>query len=256
MASKKSSKNKKLSDTKISMSNTSDSDDTNSDNEKVIVPKNKKVIVEATTIETIEDNSDENSNISESDSDSDSEENHEQKTKEKKIKESFCELTTRLEEIQINIKAIDKDICESQKIFKLKEKNRNDLERQRNSILKILFKTHTDEIIKVRKAKTKRKTNSNSGFNKEQPIPPILLKFLGLEQDINMTRPKVGSAMHNKFKDLGLKTGQIINLDKETIKALELDKSWEGKSIGFGEFQKFLKSFYITKEIVNSVALS
>ena len=59
-----------------------------------------------------------------------------------------------------------------------------------------------------------------------------------------MARPKVMSALNNKFTELKLKDGQNTTLDKSTAKALGLGKTGEGKVIKFTEFQTFLASFY------------
>ena len=60
----------------------------------------------------------------------------------------------------------------------------------------------------MRKEKKKRKGNSNSGFNKEVLVPEILANFLNLPSETCMSRPKVMSALNNKFTELNLKNGQ------------------------------------------------
>jgi myosin heavy subunit len=172
----------------------------------------------------------------------------EAKRKEKKQKESFEELTNKMTTLQNDKKNIDKEISDLEKKLKSKEKERNDIERQTNSILKLLSKSHSDEINKARKEKPKRKGNVNGGFNKEQPVPEILCKFLGFPEGTAMARPKVMSQLNNKFSNLGLKSGQNTTLDKPTAKALGLGKEGEGKTIKFTEFQSFLASFYPKKE--------
>jgi chromosome segregation ATPase len=168
------------------------------------------------------------------------------KTKEKK-KESFDDLTKKLETLRVDIKTVDKEISELSKELKTKEKLRNDYDRQLNNILKLLSKTHSDEVNKARKEKPKRKGNVNGGFNKEQPVPKILAEFLELDEGASMARPKVMSALNNKFNTLGLKKGQITTLDKATARALGLGKEGEGREIKFTEFQSFLASFYPKK---------
>jgi hypothetical protein len=71
-----------------------------------------------------------------------------------------------------------------------------------------------------------------------------------------MKRPQVMSALSNKLTELKLKKGQDTILDEATVKALKLDKSYDGKVIKFGEFQTFLKGFYPTKEEKNTVSIS
>lgn len=166
------------------------------------------------------------------------------KKKEKKQKESFEDLTKRIDTHRTEMKNIDKEISELEKTLKSKEKERNEHERQLNSALKLLSKTHSDEVTKALKERPKRKGNVNGGFNKEQPVPEVLRSFLGLAEGAAMARPKVMSALNNKFTELKLKDGQNTTLDKATAKALGLGKSGEGKVIKFTEFQTFLASFY------------
>ena len=127
-------------------------------------------------------------------------------------------------------------------------KNKNDLERQLNLILKGLDKIHIDAVNKARKEKKKRKGNVNGGFNKECIVPEILRTFLDLPEGIFMARPKVMSAMNNKFTELKLKNGQNTTLNNYVVEKLELNNEYNGKIIKFTEFQGFLASFYPKKD--------
>jgi hypothetical protein len=163
------------------------------------------------------------------------------KPKEKKAKESFQELTSKLSQLTSDIKEIDIQISDIEKNLKAKEKERNDLERQRNKIFSLLDKTHEDDIKRAQKEKPKRRGNKEGGFNKELPVPPKLIKYLGLESDVKMSRPKVMSLLNNKFKEDGLKEGQKTTLNKDVAKILGQKN---GRTIEFTEFQSFLKEFY------------
>ena len=121
------------------------------------------------------------------------------------------------------------------------KKNRNELERQRNRLYSALSKSHDDEIKRVVKQKPKRKGNKEGGFNKESPVPSKLVKYLGLEEGIELSRPKVMSLLNDKFKTEGLKQGQITTLDKNASNLLDKDENHEIKFTGF---QSFLKEFY------------
>jgi hypothetical protein len=166
-----------------------------------------------------------------------------------KKKETFSDLLTKLEDSRLSMKKKQKEINELKLQIKSKEKEYNDFERQCNSILKLLTKSHSDEVNKARKEKPKRKGNVNGGFNKEHPVPEVLISFLGLAENACMSRPKVMSALNNKFTQLGLKNGQNTTLDKSTVKALKLNKEEDGRVIKFTEFQSFLASFYPKKVI-------
>ena len=151
----------------------SDTEDDSSSSDDNITTKHSMVNKKAAEIkaEAIEDDSEDTGDISdhnsESDSDSESDDNQDKKSKEKKLKESFEELTKKDNTLQLNIKTIDKEILEMEKTIKIKKKLRSDYERQRNLISKLSIKAHTDEVSKAQKGKVKR-TNTNTkkaGFN-------------------------------------------------------------------------------------------
>jgi hypothetical protein len=167
----------------------------------------------------------------------------------KKEKETFENIMKQIKEGMEFIKQSNKDITELDKQLKLKEKDKHEHTKKMNNLLKTLEKAHADEIVKAMK-KPKRKGNVNGGFNKEHPVPEILRVFLGLPENVAMSRPKVMSALSNKFKDLKLKNGQNTVLDKTTAEQLNIPNG-DGKLIKFGEFQLFLSSFYNNKIIVN-----
>jgi hypothetical protein len=219
------------------------------DNEQVVNQVSDNSDTDSTSNEASESEYEStNEEITKDKNESESENENERKTKEKKQKHSFDELTTKLEEFQGKIKNIDKEIKELSKQVDTKEKVKRDYERQILGICKILLKTHNDEINKAIKSKPKRKGNVNGGFNKEQPVPKILCDFIGLSEDTCMARPKVMSALNNKFSELKLKKGQITTIDKSTAKALGLGRENYGREIKFTEFQSFLASFYVKKE--------
>ena len=99
---------------------------------------------------------------------------------------------------------------------------------------------------KITKIKTTEK--SNTGINKKKPVPEVLINFLGLEDDVLMSRPDIVSAFNTKLKDLGIKKGQITTLNKDVVKELGLDKTYIDKEIGFGEIQTLIKMFYTNDE--------
>jgi predicted RNase H-like nuclease (RuvC/YqgF family) len=170
-----------------------------------------------------------------------------EKTNEKK-KESFDEMIKKIEKLKISVKETDKEINELEKNIKSKEKIRNDYEKQINNIFKLLNKAHYDEVNKARKEKKKRKGNINGGFNKESLVPEILANFLNIPSETYMSRPKVMSALNNKFNELKLKNGQNTILNEAVVNELKLPKEYEGQIIKFTEFQAFLASFYPKKQ--------
>ena len=162
-------------------------------------------------------------------------------SKDKKLKKTWQEIITEWEKVSSEIKENECKHKELQELLHKNEKVHNDLERQRNRLYSVLSKSHDDEIKRVKKEKPKRKGNKDGGFNKETPVPPKLIKYLGLEEGIELSRPKVMSLLNDKFKTEGLKKGQITTLDKNTSKLLDKDVNREIKFTGF---QSFLKEFY------------
>jgi hypothetical protein len=201
--------------------------------------KVEKVIVEEVASDGEESEFDESDNESQDDvqvagaQDKDS--------KEKKPKKTWQEVASEWEKVTSDLKENETKHKELQEAIHKNEKARNELERQRNRLYGALSKSHDEEVKRVAKEKPKRKGNKDGGFNKETPVPPKLVKYLGLEDGVQMARPKVMSLLNDKFKTDGLKTGQTTVLDKNAAKALGKDKDRE---IKFTEFQSFLKEFY------------
>lgn len=216
--------------------------------EKVQEPPKKKV-VEKVVVEDVD--SDEESEDDYSDSGSEMESGDEQDdvkqtqkseaTKEKKAKQTWQELSAELEEIETALKENEKEKKTLDEQCRQNDKKRSELERRRVKTFSKIDKVHTDEVKKAHSEKPKRKGNKDGGFNKELPVPPKLVKYLGLTDDIKMSRPKVMSMLNEKFKGDGLKEGQVTTLDKDAAKALGKEK---GRVIEFTAFQSFLKEFY------------
>jgi len=162
-------------------------------------------------------------------------------SKDKKLKKTWQEIIIEWERVSLEIKENECKHKELLEILYKNEKVRNDLERQRNRLYSVLSKSHDDEIKRVKKEKPKRKGNKDGGFNKESPVPPKLIKYLGLDEGIELSRPKIMSLLNDKFKTEGLKQGQITTLDKNASNLLDKDENYE---IKFTAFQSFLKEFY------------
>jgi len=148
----------------------------------------------------------------------------------KKPKETFDDLMIQYEKYKTKISK--SYVVLSSQLVEIKK-----FEKNIDSIIVKMSKLYS----KNSKSKTK-KTNVNSGFNKEVPVPQVLIDFLELEETI-LPRPKVGSLLTQKFKELGLKTGQFIKLDEDTIEQLGLDESYL-EPIKQTHFQTMLATFY------------
>jgi len=191
--------------------------------------------------------SDEGSDVGsdvESDEGSDEEESESKdKTdkKEKPKKLTHDEIIIEINKILEAESTLENEINELEKVLLSKTKLRAAYRRAKNKNIALLPKAYLEGCNKARKEKKKRTNSSKSGILAEHPIPPILLKFLGLPDNTLMMRPKVFSLLNNKFKELGLKKGQETILDKKTAKLFGFE---EGHVIRFQECQKFLADIY------------
>ena len=113
--------------------------------------------------------------------------------------------------------------------------------REQDNSIKKMKKLHTNEVKKASKEKRKRNGKATGGFTTQSEVPKKLREWLGLENDVMMTRPAVFRLMSEKFKDEGLKTGQEIILDKKNAKKLGKPDNYK---ILFSKQQTFLAGFY------------
>lgn len=200
----------------------SDSDsDNNSDNEQsVIQQKQSKADIKPKV---------DFGSSSDSESESNSEHDEEKEVKTKKSKDKNEEL--------LNIIEVFEKLDLLKQEFEAKEKE---------------YKKIINTYFKKIKNKKEKKDGKKTSY-KEELVPEVLITFLELEKNTNMSRNAVISSMHTKFKELKLKTGSIARLDKNVIKILKLDKAKykEGQEFGFGEFSSFVRSFYPSKIVID-----
>ena len=173
--------------------------------------------------------------------DSDEETEEDKVAKGKKVKETFDVVKNRIKSRKQEIKNLYKTKSDQLKGIKETEVKIKEMERLQRADYDQLEKSHEYDLKRVRSEKPKRKGNVNGGFNKEQPVPEVLRKFLNLADDAAMARPKVVAALHNKFKELQLKDKQMTKIDSKTANKLGLDGPVD---IPFGKFQTWLASFY------------
>jgi regulator of replication initiation timing len=212
---------------------------------KVENKKSKKVPEPEEEIE-VEDVSDSDSDSeeepeSESDNDDETDKQDTKDKKEKPKKLSHKELTTELLNNEEKISKLGSEIDELETKLKACVRDQNALRRTNLRLIKQLDKAHDDDVNKARKEKKKRNVTEDSGILKNKPIPPVLIKFLDLKEGTELPRTKVMSLLSNKFKDLGLRKGQDIELDKKTAKIFGKE---DGYIIEFKYFQRFLKTVY------------
>jgi hypothetical protein len=174
-------------------------------------------------------------------SESEDEDNAKKSVKEKKVKKTWHENIDELTQLTADFKKNENEHKLIQENLHKNEKARNELVKHLARSISLLAKFHDEEIKRVLKEKPKRKGNNSSGFNKETPVPPKLIKYLSLDNDIQMSRPKVVSLLYQKFKSENLTSGQNITLDKTTAKIFGKEKDYE---FNFKQIQTFIKEIY------------
>ncbi len=143
-------------------------------------------------------------------------------------------------------------IKDHQKIFDQKMKEFSNLvktnKKDQEVIFKKLRKLHNNEVKKASKEKRKRNGENTGGFNSKKPVPKKLREFLEIEEESMLNRPSVFHLMSEKFKQLGLKKGQDVILDKKSAKKLGKPN---GLTIPFAGQQPFIASFYKEEKELN-----
>ena len=192
--------------------------------------------------ESESEESEESRSESEESEESESEEskNLKKSVKEKKIKKTWQENINELTQLISDFKKYDSEHKVILENFYKNEKTRSEIGKQLVRIVPLL-NISMEKGIKEGKIKPKRKGNSSSGFNKEGPVPPKLIKYLDIDDEIHMSRPKVVHLLYTKFKNDNLTTGQNIIFDKNTAKFFGKDKDYE---LNFKQIQTFLKEIY------------
>ena len=228
-------------------------DDSESDDELPVQKTVKPVTKKSAPVKEDSDSDDEPDKKADDDSDdeqeakgmisddSDEESEDDKATKGKKVKETFDAVKSRIKSRKLEIKNLYKTKSDQLKGIKETEVKIKDMERLQRTDYDQLEKSHESDLKRVRSEKPKRKGNVNGGFNKEQPVPEVLRKFLNLADDAALPRPKVVAALHNKFKELQLKDKQMTKIDTKTATKLGLDGPVD---IPFGKFQTWLAAFY------------
>ena len=185
------------------------------------------------------------------------EDTDEAKTKGKKLKEDdvYELVSSTFNEIVSTEAAFaekEKAFLQTQKEFQVQRKK---LIRSFETYMKRFDKMYRANIEKQKNKKPRDTTNAGKGgFNKKAPVPEILRKYLGLENDDEYSRPEITNLLNTKFKEAGLykvrketsESGKerdikIIVLDKATAKKLGRTTDEEIRS---KDIQTFIKTFY------------
>jgi hypothetical protein len=180
---------------------------------------------------------------------------------EKKVKDTHSELVTKLSEISIKKKEIGKNISTHKDALNKMYKEDHDLDKESVKLINLLAKTHTDEVAKAVKNKSKR--SGNGGFA-VKPVPEILYNFIVSNCDLLVSndkysallkeldydsekcrvlgRPRVFKYLNLIFGHRGLRKGQVVTLDKQTCTDLGLDVT--SRTLEFHQVHTFISEFY------------
>lgn len=202
--------------------------------------KTKEPEVEESEGEESESEESEGEESESEESESEESENPKKSVKEKKVKKTWQENINEITQLTTDLKKIESQYKLQQDILHKIEKTRSDIIIKLSRISPLL-NISMEKGIKESKKKPKRKGTSSSGFNKEGPVPPKLIKYLDIDDEIQMSRPKVVHLLYTKFKNDNLTTGQNIIFDKNTAKFFGKDKDYE---LNFKQIQTFLKEIY------------
>ena len=166
------------------------------------------------------------------------------------IQDYHVALFERLEELS----TLDEDLNNAKEEYLAKIKQisseRKKVKRIINNINKKIPKAMENAILKAKKEKRQRKGPNNGGFVKVKKVPIKLVKYLGLEDGAQLTRPQEIHLINEKFKKDGLRDGKRVLLTKEVAKFFgkKVDKKTKKYIIEFSKLQTFLADIHKEEE--------
>ena len=162
--------------------------------------------------------------------------------------ELVSELMSLIESYEHNNETFNAKFKQFETDKKEHDSNEKKIMRNINNIISRINKVIVHE---YSKKKPRNTTNAGKGgFNKPVPVPEILRKFIGINEDELMSRPQVTKLLNQKFQELDLlkkekdendKIIKIITLDKATAKKLQRTN---GDKIRTKDIQTFISQFY------------
>ena len=199
-----------------------------------------------------------------SDSDSDIEIDMDIKTKLETVNHTYEDIKIELEKLNKQIKERSEEIICSEKSIMIKKKDLLNLEKERNKLFTLFPKAINakikDALIKkilpketpkktlnktvetnVNKKELPKKTVKTTYVSKSCPVPPKLIKYLGLEKNAILPKLQIVRLLNQKFKDENMKIGQVSTLNKEAAMALGKE---EGREITLWGFSTFIRELY------------
>jgi hypothetical protein len=170
----------------------------------------------------------------------------------KKKKLTQPELISELISLMQSYEANNESFNEKFKQFEADKKEHDSIEKKlMRNINNIIGRINKVVVHEHSKKKPRNTTNAGKGgFNKPLPVPEVLRKFIGINDDELMSRPQVTKLLNQKFQELDLmkkekddneKVIKIIILDKATAKKLHRTN---GDKIRTKDIQTFISQFY------------
>ncbi len=170
----------------------------------------------------------------------------------KKKKLTTPELVTELMTLIESYESINESFNEKFKQFETEKKEHDSAEKKiMRNINNVIGRINKIIVHEHSKKKPRNTTNAGKGgFNKPLPVPEILRKFIGINDDELMSRPQVTKLLNQKFQELELmkkekddndKIIKVIILDKATAKKLNRTN---GDKIRTKDIQTFISQFY------------
>ena len=177
-----------------------------------------------------------------------------------KVKQTSSDQFDCLTQMFTTLEVLDTEYNEKRKEFEKVDKEYN-LQRKKQmrdieQYMKKFGKTFKLELSKNTKVR-KTGNSGKGGFNKLIPVPSKLREYLGLANDVLMSRPQVTHMLNDKFKEEKFRSeenGKVIKItNKKSAKILGCDHN---KMIQFNEFQGFIASFYNEMKLSNQTNIT
>jgi|SaaInlStandDraft_7_1057024.scaffolds.fasta_scaffold65053_2 predicted RNase H-like nuclease (RuvC/YqgF family) len=157
------------------------------------------------------------------------------------FEDKFSEFINKFEEFkeeEDNLQKMMKEYNSKRKTF---YKEISHIIKNVNNFTSKLEKIHNKDNKTKRKNKHSEKTGK-SGFNKPAPVPKQLSKYIGLDDDIEMTRPQLLKMLNAKFQEDGFKDKSITTItSSKAAKRLGVEK---GYVISSKQYHTFIASYF------------
>ena len=160
----------------------------------------------------------------------------------KKSKQSFSDYISDFNETFEKFIEEFQEFSEFRDEFKKKE---NEMNKKFSKMFKTVNQFTSKLETKHKKDKKPRKQSENSGksgFNKPQQIPSQFIKYLKLDDDVEMTRPQLLKSFNVKLQDDGYKEDGVITFSNKKVAKIFGVK--EGYSFQAKDYHTFIAKYF------------